>query len=98
MAVSFIKLRENSLYWNSDSTNITAACHNELLLKFYLDNELVKPGTYSINGTKIDLSTIDILLYFISANQDYIAGIENPPAKKKHSYWANSKLSESLSR
>ena len=94
MAVSFSKLRENSLYWNyfiqnylkgespmpfdllywnSDSTNITAACHNEMLQKLYLDNELVKPGTYSINGTKIDLSKIETPLYFISAHQDHIA-------------------------
>ena len=94
MAVSFSKLRENSLYWNyyiqnylkgespmpfdllywnSDSTNITAACHNDMLQKFYLDNQLVKPGAYSIKETKIDLSKIEIPLYFISAHQDHIA-------------------------
>ena len=142
MAVSFSKLRENSLYWNyyiqnylkgespmpfdllywnSDSTNITAACHNDMLQKFYLDNDLVKPGAYSVNGTKIDLSKIDIPLYFISAHQDHIAkwkityegakicaknatfvlgesghiaGIVNPPYKKKYSYWTNSELPE----
>jgi polyhydroxyalkanoate synthase len=143
MAVSFSKLRENSLYWNyfiqnylkgespmpfdllywnSDSTNITAACHNDMLQKFYLDNQLIKPGAYSIKDTKIDLSKIDIPLYFISAHQDHIAkwkityegakacsktatfvlgesghiaGIVNPPAKGKYSYWTNSQLPES---
>jgi len=142
MAVSFSKLRENSLYWNyyiqnylkgespmpfdllywnSDSTNITAACHNDMLEKFYLDNQLVKPGAYSVNGTKIDLGKIDIPLYFISAHQDHIAkwkityegakicrnnatfvlgesghiaGIVNPPEKKKYSYWTNQALPE----
>lgn len=143
MAVSFSKLRENSLYWNyyiqnylkgespmpfdllywnSDSTNITAACHNDMLEKFYLDNQLVKPGAYSVNGTKIDLSKIEVPLYFISAHQDHIAkwkityegakicksnatfvlaesghiaGIVNPPYKKKYSYWTNDKLPDS---
>jgi len=142
MAVSFSKLRENSLYWNyyiqnylkgespmpfdllywnSDSTNITAACHNDMLEKFYLDNQLVKPGAYSVKGTKIDLGKIDIPLYFISAHQDHIAkwkityegakicrnnatfvlgesghiaGIVNPPEKKKYSYWTNQTLPE----
>jgi len=94
MAVSFSKLRENSLYWNyyiqnylkgespmpfdllywnSDSTNITAACHNEMLRKFYLENRLVDAGAYTVNGTKIDLAKINIPLYFISAHQDHIA-------------------------
>jgi len=61
------------LYWNSDSTNITAACHNDMLRKFYIENQLVKPGAYSVNGTKIDLSKIKVPLYFISTHQDHIA-------------------------
>ena len=140
MAVSFSKLRENSLYWNyyiqnylkgespmpfdllywnSDSTNITGACHNDMLRKFYMENRLIQPGGYSVNGTKIDLSKIDTPLYFISTHQDHIAkwrvtyegakicknnatfvlgesghiaGIVNPPAKKKYSYWTNENL------
>lgn len=61
------------LYWNSDSTNITAACHNDMLRKFYIENQLVKPGTYQIQGSKIDLSKIKVPLYFISTHQDHIA-------------------------
>lgn len=61
------------LYWNSDSTNITAACHNDMLRKFYLENQLVKAGAYSVNGTKIDLSKIKTPLFFISTHQDHIA-------------------------
>ncbi|GLQ29752.1 class I poly(R)-hydroxyalkanoic acid synthase [Litoribrevibacter albus] len=110
------------LYWNSDSTNITAACHNDMLRRFYLENQLVKPGAYSVNGTKIDLSKITTPLYFISTHQDHIArwrityegakicrnnstfvlgesghiaGIVNPPAKKKYSYWTNETLCDS---
>jgi len=61
------------LYWNSDSTNITAACHNDMLRKFYIDNRLIKQGEYQVNGTKIDLRKIDTPLYFISTHQDHIA-------------------------
>jgi polyhydroxyalkanoate synthase len=61
------------LYWNSDSTNITATCHNDMLRKFYLENQLVTPGAYSVNGTKIDLRKIKTPLYFISTHQDHIA-------------------------
>ena len=143
MAVSFSKLRENSLYWNyyiqnylkgespmpfdllywnSDSTNIAGACHNDMLRKFYIENQLVTPGAYSVNGTKIDLSKIDVPMYFISTHQDHIAkwrityegakicrknatfvlgesghiaGIVNPPAKGKYSYWTNDDISDS---
>ena len=110
------------LYWNSDSTNITAACHNEMLRKFYIENQLVKPGAYAVNGTKIDLSKISVPMYFISTHQDHIAkwrityegakicrknatfvlgesghiaGIVNPPAKGKYSYWTNDEIGES---
>ncbi len=30
------------LYWNSDSTNVSAACHNFLLRELYLENKLVQ--------------------------------------------------------
>ncbi|GAA3936475.1 class I poly(R)-hydroxyalkanoic acid synthase [Litoribacillus peritrichatus] len=110
------------LYWNSDSTNISAACHNDMLRKFYIENQLIKPGAYSVNGTKIDLAKIQIPLYFISTQQDHIAkwkvtyegakacknnatfvlgesghiaGIVNPPAKKKYSYWLNDTIEDS---
>lgn len=109
------------LYWNSDSTNITAACHNEMLRKFYIENKLVKHGAYSINGTKIDLSKVNTPMYFLSAQQDHIArwkityegakicreqatfvlaesghiaGVVNPPAKNKYSYWTNNDVCE----
>lgn len=107
------------LYWNSDSTNIAAACHNDMLRKFYIENQLVKAGRYSIDETKIDLSKIQTPLYFISTYQDHIAkwkityegaklcqsnstfvlgesghiaGIVNPPAKGKYSYWTNNTI------
>jgi len=61
------------LYWNSDSTRMPAKMHSWYLQSFYIDNLLCKPGGIEINGTKIDLSTIDIPVCFVSTVDDHIA-------------------------
>lgn len=61
------------LYWNGDSTNVAASCHNTLLRKFYLENKLVEPKGVQIGGVDIDLSKIKVPTYFISTIEDHIA-------------------------
>lgn len=61
------------LYWNSDSTNVSAACHSFILRQLYLENNLMKPKTVKIQGTGIDLSKIKIPTYFLSTREDHIA-------------------------
>jgi len=61
------------LYWNSDSTNVTAACHNFLLRKLYLENKLVQDKGVKIGGVWIDLNKIKTPSYFISTKEDHIA-------------------------
>ncbi|GAL02731.1 polyhydroxyalkanoic acid synthase [Photobacterium aphoticum] len=61
------------LYWNGDSTNVAVACHSTLLRQFYLENRLIDPKGYKINGVYIDLSKIKIPTYFISTQEDHIA-------------------------
>ncbi|MEL7478682.1 MAG: class I poly(R)-hydroxyalkanoic acid synthase [Pseudomonadota bacterium] len=61
------------LYWNGDSTNLTAACHNFMLRNLYLENKLVKPKAISIRGTKIDLSKVKTPIYMLSTRDDHIA-------------------------
>ncbi|WP_413113338.1 class I poly(R)-hydroxyalkanoic acid synthase [Thaumasiovibrio sp. DFM-14] len=61
------------LYWNSDSTNVTAACHNTLLRKLYLENRLVDKQGIKVGGVWIDLSKIKSPSYFISTKDDHIA-------------------------
>lgn len=61
------------LYWNGDSTNITAACHNFLLRQLYLENKLIEPKGIKLGGVFIDLKKIRIPSYFISANDDHVA-------------------------
>lgn len=61
------------LYWNSDSTNMPGKMHSFYLRNMYLQNNLCKPGAIEVSGTKIDVGTIDLPCYFISAKDDHIA-------------------------
>ncbi|WP_017092084.1 class I poly(R)-hydroxyalkanoic acid synthase [Vibrio splendidus] len=61
------------LYWNSDSTNVAAKCHNFLLRELYLENKLVQDKGVKIGVVWIDLNKIKIPSYFISAKEDHIA-------------------------
>ncbi|OPX55800.1 polyhydroxyalkanoate synthase [Oceanospirillum multiglobuliferum] len=109
------------LYWNTDSTNMPAAMHKFYLRNMYLENNLIKPGGISLNGTPIDLTKIETPVYFVSTIQDHIAkwtatykgaqahsgpvkfvlagsghiaGVVNPPDKKKYGFWTNDTLAE----
>ena len=44
------------LYWNSDSTNVAAKCHNFLLRELYFENKLVQDKGVKIGGVWIDLN------------------------------------------
>ncbi|NVK31166.1 MAG: class I poly(R)-hydroxyalkanoic acid synthase [Gammaproteobacteria bacterium] len=61
------------LYWNSDSTQIPAATHSFYLRNMYQRNLLCQPGALQFNGVDIDISKVDIPVYFLSAQEDHIA-------------------------
>jgi polyhydroxyalkanoate synthase subunit PhaC len=61
------------LYWNSDSTRMPAAMHSYYLRNMYVRNLLPKPGAIVLNDTPIDLTKVDIPVYFISTLEDHIA-------------------------
>ena len=61
------------LYWNSDSTNMTAAMYTWYLRKMYLENKLIEPGGVELCGVPVDLGRIDCPVYFLSAIEDHIA-------------------------
>lgn len=61
------------LYWNSDSTNVAATCHNFLLRELYLENKLIQDKGVKIGGVWIDLDKIKVPSYFISTKDDHIA-------------------------
>ena len=60
------------LYWNSDSTRMPAAMHSYYLRNMYVRNLLREPGGIVLNETPIDLSKVDVPLYFISTVEDHI--------------------------
>lgn len=110
------------LYWNSDSTRMTAANHAFYLRNCYLENRLSK-GEMVLNGEKISLRDVTIPVYSLAAKEDHIAparsvflgcqyfggdvtyvlsgsghiaGVVNPPAKKKYQYWTNGPVTGNL--
>lgn len=60
------------LYWNSDATNLPAACFKQYLDFSYVNNNLREPGTVVIDDVPIDLGKIDMPVYFLSTMADHI--------------------------
>jgi polyhydroxyalkanoate synthase subunit PhaC len=61
------------LHWNCDSTRMPAAMHSFYLRNFYMKNALRKPGGVTLAGVPIDLSKVNVPMYFVSAMEDHIA-------------------------
>jgi polyhydroxyalkanoate synthase subunit PhaC len=61
------------LAWNADSTRLPAAMHSQFLRRCYLENRLVTPGAFEIDGTGVDLSHVRTPLYVVGAERDHIA-------------------------
>ena len=60
------------LFWNSDSTNIPAETFAYYLRNMYMDNKLADAGALEIDGTPIDLASIDTPSYFLATVADHI--------------------------
>ena len=60
------------LYWNSDSTRMTAANHSYYLRNCYLENRLTA-GTMELAGRRISLADVTIPIYNLAAREDHIA-------------------------
>ncbi|QJR80600.1 class I poly(R)-hydroxyalkanoic acid synthase [Alteromonas pelagimontana] len=60
------------LFWNSDATNITAACFKQYIRTTYWEDKLKQPGGIQIDGVPIDLANIDMPVYFLSTLADHI--------------------------
>ncbi len=61
------------LYWNSDATRMPPAMHSFYLRNMYQNNLLARPGGITMKDVPIDLSAVDIPLYFLSCREDHIA-------------------------
>jgi polyhydroxyalkanoate synthase len=60
------------LYWNSDSTRMTAANHSYYLRNCYLENTLTQ-GRMELAGKKLNLSDVKIPIYNLATREDHIA-------------------------
>ena len=65
------------LHWNGDTTNLPAKWHKAYLTDLYRDNKLVVPGGVSVDGTPIDLRTVDVPTYVQAGREDHIAPLES---------------------
>jgi len=63
------------LYWNSDSTNLPGPMYAWYLRNTYLENNLVKPGTCTVLGEKVDLGKVDLPVYIYGSREDHIVPI-----------------------
>jgi polyhydroxyalkanoate synthase len=61
------------LYWNADSTNMTAATHTFFMRNMYLENRLREPGGITLAGVPIDVTRVDTPAYVLSTKEDHIA-------------------------
>ena len=102
------------LFWNADSTRLSAANHAFYLREFYHLNRLGK-GEMQLGGVRLDLSRMTMPIYELFTKEDHIApaasvyrgsklfggpvrhvmagsghiaGVVNPPAKKKYQFWS----------
>lgn len=59
------------LFWNADSTNLTAALHSDYL-DLYLKRPFARPGEMNLLGRPIDLRRVDVDSYIVGGTTDHI--------------------------
>jgi polyhydroxyalkanoate synthase len=65
------------LHWNGDVTNLPAEWHQSYLADLYRDNRLVVPGSLSVLGVLLDLTTVHTPTYVQAGREDHIAPAES---------------------
>jgi polyhydroxyalkanoate synthase subunit PhaC len=58
--------------WNADGTRMPWRMHSEYLERLYLRNELAQ-GTFTVNGTRVDLANIRLPMFVVGTETDHVA-------------------------
>jgi polyhydroxyalkanoate synthase len=61
------------LFWNSDATRMPAKMHTFYLRNMYIKNLLTKPGSFTLAGEPIDVTSVKVPACFVSTIEDHIA-------------------------
>jgi polyhydroxyalkanoate synthase len=64
------------LYWNQDTVRLAAGLHRDFV-GLALDNALTRPGGWSVLGSGVDLSRVDIDSYIVAGSTDHIVPWRN---------------------
>jgi polyhydroxyalkanoate synthase len=59
------------LFWNADTTRMSAGLHRDFI-DIAIGNSLTKPGTATMLGTPVDLSTVDVDSYVTAGIADHL--------------------------
>lgn len=60
------------LAWNDDATRLPARMHSQFLRACYLENSIVRPGAFTIDGVGLDLGRVKTPVYVLAAEADHI--------------------------
>jgi polyhydroxyalkanoate synthase subunit PhaC len=59
------------LYWNADTTRMTAALHRDFI-RLFSSGSLAKPGAATMLGTPVDLSAVTVDAYVVAGISDHL--------------------------
>jgi len=59
------------LYWNADTTRMTAALHGDFI-RLFSSGSLAKPGAATMLGTPVDLSAVTVDAYVVAGIADHL--------------------------
>jgi polyhydroxyalkanoate synthase subunit PhaC len=59
------------LYWNADTTRMTAALHRDFI-RLFSSGSLAKPGAATMLGTPVDLSAVTVDAYVVAGVADHL--------------------------
>ncbi len=61
------------LYWNSDSTNVSARLHLFVMQELVRGNLFTRPEGFDVLGERVSIRDIDIPVYILATEKDHIA-------------------------